>query len=566
MKLTDKILAILACIIAFNFVIFESKAQKFKIIKNSLKAATKNSFKVVTNAKIIESAIETQKYPMPQKALPNMGVLSTTKYINSPNNNNNNNKGIIPNPKNLHNGKIAPNFINSFNGKNHKISIHKTTAINRMMKYIKRTENRFLNYAKISSQSIDTADMNVFPISPGQIKIAEYLENELCGICKGSDATIIRSNDQYVYVKIPSNIKNKDVPSLMFMAHLDVTPETPAQNIKPIVHYNYDGGDIKLPAGIVLSPNSPQGTHLKNCKGKTIITSDGSTLLGADDKAGVTVLVGAIEIIVKNKKIKHGDLYFVFSQNEDIGRAADRFEGKYVDGNPDIIIDVDGNMPDKFSVENFTASMLNYHFIGHDTHPGDGFVNKYGDALTAASYFIGQIDPKKHPSASKDKQGYIHCYSMTHPTDSMGKELAEDYLVKVRLRYFDKNEGDTLRQMLKNAEILTAKAYPFVRIEAGHETMQYENIAYTMYPGTAEIITKSADKYGLKMSPCRERGGTPSAMMAAKGLRGGPCIYSGQQAAHSVYEWVCVEDMVRMTYVTISITKNVADMKKINEN
>lgn len=426
----------------------------------------------------------------------------------------------------------------------------------------KNTENRFLNYAKISSQSIDTADMNVFPISPGQIKIAEYLENELCGICKGSDATIIRSNDQYVYVKIPSNIKNKDVPSLMFMAHLDVTPEAPAQNIKPIVHYNYDGGDIKLPAGIVLSPNSPQGTHLKNCKGKTIITSDGSTLLGADDKAGVTVLVGAIEIIVKNKKIKHGDLYFVFSQNEDIGRAADRFEGKYVDGNPDIIIDVDGNMPDKFSVENFTASMLNYHFIGHDTHPGDGFVNKYGDALTAASYFIGQIDPKKHPSASKDKQGYIHCYSMTHPTDSMGKELVEDYLVKVRLRYFDKNEGDTLRQMLKNAEILTAKAYPFVRIEAGHETMQYENIAYTMYPGTAEIITKSADKYGLKMSPCSERGGTTSAMMAAKGLRGGPCIYSGQQAAHSVYEWVCVEDMVRMTYVTISITKNVADMKK----
>ena len=301
----------------------------------------------------------------------------------------------------------------------------------------------------------------------------------------------------------------------MFMAHLDVTPEAPAQDIKPIIHYDYDGGDIKLPAGIVLSPNSPQGMHLKNCIGKTIITSDGSTLLGADDKAGVTVLVGLIEMIISNKNIEHGDLYFVFSQNEDIGRAADRFEEKYVDGNPDIIIDVDGNMPDKFSVENFTASMLNYHFIGHDTHPGDGFVNKYGDALTAASYFIGQIDPKKHPSASKDKQGYIHCYSMTHPTDSMGKELVEDYLVKVRLRYFDKNEGDTLRQMLKNAEILTAKAYPFVKIEAGHETMQYENIAYTMYPGTAEIITKSAEKYGLKMSPCSERGGTTSAMMAA---------------------------------------------------
>lgn len=538
MKTKNKLLVIISIIVYF-FITAEANTQfPSKSISNIIRVI-KSPYKPHVPIKpIIKPKVPIVVYPkIKKRPKPIMPILRDSAcFAPQENNTGKSNKPLLsPNIKELH-----------------EINKEISKDIN------KNTVNRFINYAKISSQSIDTADMNVFPISPGQIKIAEYLENELCGICKGSDATIIRSNDQYVYVKIPSNIKNKDVPSLMFMAHLDVTPEAPAQNIKPIVHYNYDGGDIKLPAGIVLSPNSPQGTHLKNCKGKTIITSDGSTLLGADDKAGVTVLVGAIEIIVKNKKIKHGDLYFVFSQNEDIGRAADRFEGKYVDGNPDIIIDVDGNMPDKFSVENFTASMLNYHFIGHDTHPGDGFVNKYGDALTAASYFIGQIDPKKHPSASKDKQGYIHCYSMTHPTDSMGKELAEDYLVKVRLRYFDKNEGDTLRQMLKNAEILTAKAYPFVRIEAGHETMQYENIAYTMYPGTAEIITKSADKYGLKMSPCSERGGTTSAMMAAKGLRGGPCIYSGQQAAHSVYEWVCVEDIIKMTEVIINIIQNIA--------
>lgn len=425
-----------------------------------------------------------------------------------------------------------------------------------------KTKNRFLNYAKISSQSVDTADMNAFPMTQGQTRMAEYLENELRGICKESDAVITRSADQYVYVKIPSNMKGKSVPSVMFMAHLDVTPEAPGQNIKPIVHENYDGGDIQLPAGIVLSPETPQGAHLKNCKGMTIITSDGSTLLGADDKAGVTILVGLAELLVKNKKIKHGDVYMVFSQNEDIGRAAYRFESKYVDGSPDIVIDVDGNMPDRFSVENFTASMITYRFRGHDAHPGEGFVNKYGDALTAASYFIGQIDPAKHPSASKDKQGYIHCYSMVHPTDEAGKEISEDYLVKVRLRYFDKNEGDTLRQMLRDAERFAAEAYPFVKVEAGQETVQYENIAYTMYPGTADLIVKSAASAGMTMSPSSERGGTTSAMMAAKGLRGGPCIYSAQQAAHSVYEWVCVEDMVRMVLVTTDIVKNVAGMKK----
>lgn len=151
---------------------------------------------------------------------------------------------------------------------------------------------------------------------------------------------------------------------------------------------------------------------------------------------------------------------------------------------------------------------------------------------------------------------------MVHPTDEAGKEISEDYLVKVRLRYFDKNEGDTLRQMLRDAERLAAEAYPFVKVEAGPETVQYENIAYTMYPGTADLIMNSAARVGMKMSPSSERGGTTSAMMAAKGLRGGPCIYSAQQAAHSVYEWVCVEDMVKMIFVTTNIVNNVAGIKK----
>lgn len=160
------------------------------------------------------------------------------------------------------------------------------------------------------------------------------------------------------------------------------------------------------------------------------------------------------------------------------------------------------------------------------------------------------------------KQGYIHCYSMVHPTDSTGKEISEDYLVKVRLRYFDKNEGDTLRYIHNNAEKLTSEAYPFVIVEGGTEIVQYEKIAYTMYPGTADIIVKSAEKNGLAMKPSSERGGTTSAMMAANGLRGGPCIYSGQQVAHSLYEWVCVEDMIKMIFVTKDIVEKVAKIQK----
>lgn len=408
---------------------------------------------------------------------------------------------------------------------------------------------RFVNYARINSQSTEGEDVTAFPLSMGQRQMARLVEQDLLKMAKNNKSLqVVRSEREYVYAKLPATTKRK-LPSIMLMAHLDITPEAPGGNIKPIVHRNYQGGDIVLPSGVVLSPESPQGKHLKECMGKTIITSDGNTLLGADDKTGCTVLVSLICNLLYGKPFEHGDLYFVFSQNEDIGRAADGFETKYVGGNPDVVIDVDGDDPHAFSVENFTAAMRIYTFHGKSAHPGEGYANKYGDALTAASYFVGQIPPYKHPSISRGKQGYIHCYDISHPKDSIGKVISDDYLVKVRLRYFDKLEGDSLRQMLDSAEGKTIEAFPFVKVEASAENLQYENVAYTMYPTLPDIIKKAYASLGKKVSPRSERGGTTSAMIAAKGLRGGACIFSGQQAEHSVYEWTCVEDMVDMTKI-----------------
>lgn len=408
---------------------------------------------------------------------------------------------------------------------------------------------RFVNYARINSQSTEGEDVTAFPLSMGQRQMARLVEQDLLKMAKNNKSLqVVRSESEYVYAKLPATTKRK-LPSIMLMAHLDITPEAPGGNIKPIVHRNYRGGDIVLPSGVVLSPKSPQGKHLKECIGKTIITSDGNTLLGADDKTGCTVLVSLICNLLYGKPFEHGDLYFVFSQNEDIGRAADGFETKYVGGNPDVVIDVDGDDPHAFSVENFTAAMRIYTFHGKSAHPGEGYANKYGDALTAASYFVGQIPPYKHPSVSRGKQGYIHCYDISHPKDSAGKVISDDYLVKVRLRYFDKLEGDTLRQMLDSAEGNTIDAFPFVKVEASAEILQYENVAYTMYPTLPDIIKKAYASLGKKVSPRSERGGTTSAMIAAKGLRGGACLFSGQQAEHSIYEWTCVEDMMDMTNI-----------------
>lgn len=424
-------------------------------------------------------------------------------------------------------------------------------------KTIETIITRFTSYATINSQSWETYDPTEFPISDGQEEIAELIEQELRTIGADKDLIVSRSDYQYVYATIPANCEG--VPSIMFMAHMDCTPECAGGEITPIVHRNYDGGDIQLPAGITLSPETPQGKHLANCVGKTIITSDGYTLLSADDKTGCTILVTLIETILNDKKLKHGDLHFVFSQNEDIGRAAERFEEEYVDGQPDIVIDVDGDDPTAFSVENFTAVGRNYTFQGKNAHPGNGFYNQYGDALTAASYFIGQLPPETHPSASKGKEGYIHCYSIDPLIDVNGEDTQQNYLVKVRLRYFDAQEGDAFRQLLDEAAELTAKAFPYVVTEAEPEVMQYENVAYTMYPGLGDLIVEAAEKEGVKLTPRSERGGTTAAMLAAKGQKGGPCLYSGQQAEHSIYEWTCAEDMYQMVMVARSIIKTVTE-------
>lgn len=424
-------------------------------------------------------------------------------------------------------------------------------------KTIETIIRRFTTYATINSQSWDAYDPTEFPISDGQEEIAELIEQELRTIGSDKDLIVSRSDYQYVYATIPANCEG--VPSIMFMAHMDCTPECAGGEITPIVHRNYDGGDIQLPAGITLSPETPQGKHLANCVGKTIITSDGYTLLGADDKTGCTILVTLIETILNDKKLKHGDLHFVFSQNEDIGRAAERFEEEYVDGQPDIVIDVDGDAPTAFSVENFTAVGRNYIFHGKNAHPGNGFYNQYGDALTAASYFIGQLPPETHPSASKGKEGYIHCYSIEPLIDVNGEETPQNYLVKVRLRYFDPLEGKAFHQLLDRAAELTAEAFPYVVTEAEPEVMQYENVAYTMYPGLGDLIIEAAEKEGVKLTPRSERGGTTAAMLAAKGQKGGPCLYSGQQAEHSVYEWTCAEDMYQMVMVARSIIETVAN-------
>ena len=432
------------------------------------------------------------------------------------------------------------------------------------LKYLakwKDITDRFMSYVRIESTSIDVQESDSFPLSDGQKKLAQLIYDEINSFkSKDQQYITVKLTDKYcIYVDIPAN-KAGDIPPILFMAHMDVTPEAPGKNIKPIIHIKYNGQDIKLENGVVISPDTPQGEHLKNLKGQTIITSDGTTILGADDKTGCTILVTAIKNIIKNPKLKHGRVMFLLSQNEDVGKAALGYDPEIFETKPEIVIDVDGNYPESFSVANFTATMQAFTFKGNPAHPSYGFENKYGDALTASAYFIGSLPPSVHPSASYGTKGYLHCYALTHPTDSTGQTTEEDYTAKIRLRYFDKAEGDTLRQYLNEAYKKTRQAYPFVEIIKSDEIFQYDNIAYTMPEYVPDLVINAAAKAGITMSPRSERGGTTSAMLTDK-LPGGPCIYSGQQNPHSVYEWCCIQEMIKMTDVVLNIIKQTAEMK-----
>lgn len=403
-----------------------------------------------------------------------------------------------------------------------------------------RMLDRYLSYVRIESQSRypDGNNPDEFPMQEGQKEMATFIFNEIKSMGKGIEVKI--SPDYYIYAKVPSNMKKK-VPSVMFMAHLDVTPEANGTGIKPKVHRNYNGGDITLGHGLVLSPNSKQGAHLRDLVGKTIVTSDGTTLTGADCKTGCAILVSLIEQLLKDRKFKHGDVYFCFSQNEDVGLAAMRMDMSYLDKVPDILIDVDGGDYGQFSVANFTAEGRTYLFKGNLAHPSNGKANGYADARTAMAYFIGQLPPETHPSHSEGKQGYIHCYA----GDTLNG--GQDYRISFRVRYFDKADSSRYASYFDNATKKTKLAYPNVEIILENNVLQYDNVAYSMHPKTVDVIKQAAASTGVKMEPVELRAGTTGAMMVARGLPGGPCIYSGQQAEHSVYEWCCIEELVELT-------------------
>lgn len=379
----------------------------------------------------------------------------------------------------------------------------------------------FVKYASIDSQS------NYDSIcTKGQHIMALALKadvEEAVARSKASGVKVRLSDANYLYVTIPANIRSA-CPTMGISCHLDVTPEAPGGRIVPVV----DTRD-----------------------GRTIVRTDGTTLLGADDKCGCTIAMQLIRSILSDKSIKHGTLQFAFCPNEDVGRAADGIDSKFF--SPDILFDLDGPEGNVVTKSNFTARGFNVKFIGREAHPGDAKTQKLGDATAAAAAFISYFPVESRPENSDGTQGYIHPWSFD-------KEGA-DVTVQTRVRYFDKSEGELFDRMLSGAIADVERKFPNVKVEIVYDDLQYENVAYTLHPRAKSLVENAAAKIGKDITFADERGGTTASMFAAKGLNGGMCVFTGQHEIHSTREYADLQEMEEAYRLMLEIIRSVATNK-----
>lgn len=375
----------------------------------------------------------------------------------------------------------------------------------------------FVKYTSIDSQS-----NNDSICTQGQHNMALALKEDVedaIAKSKSSGLKVFLSDDNYLYVTIPANIKNV-CPTMGISCHLDVTPEAPGGKIVPIVDHR---------------------------DGRTIVRTDGTTLLGADDKCGCTIAMQLIRTILSDQSIKHGPLQFAFCPNEDVGRAADGIDSLFF--SPDILFDLDGTEGNVVTKSNFTARRFNVKFIGREAHPGDAKAQKLGDATAAAAAFISYFPIECRPENSEGTQGYIHPWSFD-------KDRA-NVTVQTRIRYFDKSEGELFDRMLSGAIADVERKFPNVKVEILNDDLQYENVAYTLHPNARTLVENAAVKIGKDITFADERGGTTAAMFAARGLKGGMCVFTGQHDVHSTREYADLQEMEEAYRLMLEIIKQI---------
>jgi len=404
---------------------------------------------------------------------------------------------------------------------------------------------RFIRYAKIDTQSDEESTSS--PSAEKELVLALLLKKEMeeMGI---SDIRLTEKGVLYGF--IPSNLpeeKKKSSRSIGLIAHMDTAPSAPGENVSPEIIRNYDGNDIPLKNGSVIRVKDYPA--LSTYRGLDLITTDGNTLLGADDKAGIAEIMEAAETILKNPDIPHGEISLSFTPDEEIGRGTDSFDLK--EFHADAAYTVDGGPLSEIEYENFNAAAGTVNITGVNIHPGSGKNKMINASLLAMEY--NALLPPCTPANTEGYEGFFHLCSLS------GTESG--CVMKYIIRDHDRNKFAEKKKMFAEAAETLNRKY------SGTDTRVTVNIR-DQYYNMKEIIEKNfyliehakkafADA-GLTPATVPIRGGTDGAMLSYKGL---PCpnLCTGGENYHSVYEYISVQSMEKMTQVLVNLIASFAE-------
>lgn len=410
--------------------------------------------------------------------------------------------------------------------------------------------DRFISYVTIDTES--DPNSNTTPSTEKQWILANKLVDELKSI--GMEEVTIDDN-AYIMATLPSNVKSA-VPTIGFIAHFDTTPDFIGTNVKPQIVKNYDGNDIVLnkEQNIILSPRYFK--DMLQYVNQTLITTDGTTLLGSDDKAGITEIISAMEFLIKNPDIKHGKVRIGFTPDEEIGRGADQFDVEKF--GVEWAYTMDGSQIGDLEYENFNAASAKIIFKGKSVHPGYAKA-KMINSLLIANKFIKKLPPKEVPELTKGYEGFFHIHHI--------KGEIEETILDLIIRDHNRKRFEKRKQLvLKNAKKINKKyAKQFggdlVTVEIKD---QYYNMKEKVEPviHIVKIAEEAMKEIGIKPIIKPIRGGTDGCQLSYKGL---PCpnIFAGGHNFHGKYEYIPVESMVKAVELIVKIAELTAKKESL---
>lgn len=401
---------------------------------------------------------------------------------------------------------------------------------------------RFLKYVSFDTQSDELTGLT--PSTPGQMVFAEYLKQELETL--GLEEITLDENG-YLFATLPANT-DKPVPTIGFIAHMDTSPDMSGKNVSPRIVEKYDGKDIVLCAeeNVILSP--AQFSELLDHKGEDLIVTNGKTLLGADDKAGIAEIVSAVVYLKEHPEIKHGKIRIGFNPDEEIGEGAHKFDVEKF--GCEWAYTMDGGEVGELEFENFNAAAAKITFKGRNVHPGYA-KHKMINSIRVANSFIAMLPANETPEQTEGYEGFYHLIGISGDVE----KTTVSYIIR-------DHDRERFENRKKEVERLTAK----INAEYGEGTAtlelrdQYYNMREKIEPvmHIIDIAFEAMKAVGVEPHVKAIRGGTDGAQLSFKGL---PCpnIFAGGLNFHGRYEFVPVQNMEKAANVIVKIAELVAD-------